>query len=102
MGLMDWGFTRYLKLFKRFPRMFPNFVILQVGVIDMGNFKGLSQIESLRQKLSKDVDSYLSRRNFCVDSVVDIGIDVVETGCELVKNVAKKFPNAIFLGDKWF
>jgi hypothetical protein len=86
---------------RMFPGLFRNFVFVQIGVIDAGNFKGAAEVENLKAHIDEAnqryVD-YLRPRGLHVEAITALGIDVVQKAVELAPSVLERFPNAIFFG----
>jgi hypothetical protein len=84
-----------------FPGVFKNFVFVQVGVLDAGNFKGAAEVDNLRQHIGASnqryVD-YMHAHGLCAESITAVGTDVVQKASELAPQILERFPNAIFFG----
>ena len=82
-----------------FPKVYSNFVFIQVGILDAGNFKGAAEVENLREFSRAAVDrfvSYMSRRGFYAEAHVALGTDIVEEAAKLCDRITEKFPQAQF------
>lgn len=100
-GFNGLGVHTLLHIRRMFPNVFHNFVFMQVGVVDAGNFKGAGEIENLRQHIKNGGDQYaehMRRQGFYAEVITDIGTDTIETAGELAANIAKRFPQAVFFG----
>ena len=100
-GFNGLGVHTLLHITRMFPNVFRNFVFLQVGVVDAGNFKGAGEIENLRQHIMTEADRYaehMRRQGFYAEVVTDIGTDIIETAGELAANIVQRFPQAVFFG----
>jgi amino acid transporter len=100
-GFNGLGLHTLLNITGLFPQMFHNFVFLQVGIVDAGNFKGVDEIENLRRHIASEAGryaEYMRRQGFHAEAVTDVGIDVVQTASELAAETAKRFPSAVFFG----
>ena len=42
-----------------FENTYENLVFLQVGIIDVGRFKGVEEVKKLRQQIEDDLNSYV-------------------------------------------
>ena len=86
---------------RMFPGVFKNFVFVQVGVVDAGNFKGAAEVENLKRHIEEAnqryVD-YMQPRGVYAEGVTALGIDVVQKASELAPKILERFPNAIFFG----
>lgn len=84
-----------------FGETFKNFVFVQVGVIDAGNFKGVTEVRRLRDHCQDELDRYVHymQRHGChAEAFYSIGTDVVAE-LELIEpKVVARFPNSVFFG----
>jgi hypothetical protein len=100
-GFNGLGLHTVLGVQRMFPGLFRNFVFVQIGVIDAGNFKGAAEVENLKRHIldgnQRYVD-YLRPRGIYVEAVTAVGIDVVQKAVELAPAILERFPNAIFFG----
>jgi K+ transporter len=87
-----------IRLFKKFYR---NFVFLQVGIIDAGNFKGTEEVEHLQTHIKKETDRYVEfmrRHGYYAEAVTSIGIDIVDQVAQVAPKIQERFPQAVFFG----
>jgi amino acid transporter len=100
-GFNGLGLHTVLGVQRMFPGLFRNFVFVQIGVIDAGNFKGAAEVENLQRHINEAnqryVD-YLRPRGIYVEAVAAVGIDVVQKAVDLAPAILERFPNAIFFG----
>ena len=100
-GFNGLGLHTLFAVLRMFPGVFHNFVFVQVGVIDAGNFKGADEVENLKRHIQagnqRYVD-YLQSRGFSAEAVAAVGIDVVQKASEMAPAILQRFPNAIFFG----
>jgi hypothetical protein len=70
-----------------------------VGVIDTGQFKGLSEIENLKRKKEEDLKSFVDFA-YCLgwyaEYRYELGVDLIAELEQLCDAVAKEFPRAVF------
>ena len=84
-----------------FPGVFKNFVFVQVGVVDAGNFKGAAEVENLKRHIQQGNASYVDymrQRGFGAEGTSAVGIDVVAEAANLAPKILQRFPQAIFFG----
>jgi amino acid transporter len=100
-GFNGLGLHTLFGVLRMFPGVFKNFVFVQVGVVDAGNFKGAAEVENLKAHIREGnqryVD-YMQSRGFSAEAVTAVGIDVVQKATELAPTILERFPNAIFFG----
>jgi len=95
------GIHTLLNVIKTFGKIFKNFVFLQVGIIDTGNFKGTAEIENLKEHIQKETQMYVDfveRQSYYAESMTAVGTDVVEETLKLLPAIQKKFPDPVFFG----
>ena len=98
-GFNGLGLHTLLAVFRMFPKVYQNFVFVQVGVLDAGNFKGAAEVENLREHSQREVEryvAYMRQRGFYAEAVSGLGTDIVEEAAHLCEDVAHRFPNAQF------
>jgi amino acid transporter len=86
---------------RMFPGVFKNFIFVQVGVVDAGNFKGAAEVENLKRHINEGNQryvNYMADHGIHAEAVSAVGIDVVQQAAELAPKVLERFPNAIFFG----
>ena len=44
---------------RMFPGVFKNFVFVQIGVVDAGNFKGAAEVENLKRHIEEGNQRYV-------------------------------------------
>ena len=105
-GFNGLGLHTLFSVLRMFPGLYHNFVFVQVGVIDAGNFKGAAEVENLRRHVGDEVEryaSYLRSRGFCAEGRFALSTDVVEEATALCDDIIRQFPNAqIFAGQLLF
>ena len=57
-GFNGLGLHTLLAVNRMFPKIYRNFVFVQVGVLDAGNFKGAAEVENLRKHAQQEVGRY--------------------------------------------
>lgn len=100
-GFNGVGLHTLLNIFRIFPGIYKNFVIVQVGVVDSGAFKGAGAVESLKEHIKTDVDkyvNYIQSRGYYAEGLCLIGVDVVQEISDGAQEILKKYPNANFFG----
>jgi amino acid transporter len=98
-GFNGLGLHTLLAVIRMFPRVYQNFVFVQVGVLDAGNFKGAGEVENLRDHSRREVERYVGfmrQRGFYAEAVSGLGTDIVAEAAHLCEDVAARFPNAQF------
>lgn len=100
-GFNGLGIHTLFSVLRMFPGVFRNFVFVQVGVVDAGNFKGAGEIENLRRHVAEATEcyaNYMKQQGFHAESVSTIGHDAVAEAMDLAGQIARRFPQAMFFG----
>ena len=98
-GFNGLGLHILLAVVRMFPKVYHNFVFVQVGVLDAGNFKGADEVENLREYSRAEVEhfvSYMVRRGYYTEAHIALGTDIVEEAAKLCDIIAGKFPQVQF------
>jgi amino acid transporter len=100
-GYNGLGLHTLFGVLRVFGGVFKNFVFVQVGIIDAGNFKGSDEIDRLRDHVLDEVDHYvhyMRQHGHYAEGFYSLGTDVVEELAEIAPKIVEKFPNSVFFG----
>jgi len=100
-GYNGLGLHTVLNAVRLLGGVFRNYVFVQIGVVDAGNFKGASEIVKLQQHIRAECQRYVElmrARGFFATSFTAIGPGIVQEIVGLTPLIAKQFPNAIYFG----
>ena len=100
-GFNGLGLHTLFGVLRMFPGVFRNFVFVQVGVVDAGNFKGAAEVDNLKRHIeegNRRYVEYMGARGFYAEAIAAVGIDVVQKASEMAPQILERFPNAIFFG----
>ncbi|MES1168395.1 MAG: amino acid transporter, partial [Oleiharenicola lentus] len=98
-GYNGLGLHTALHVPRMFGDSFRNFVFLQVGAVDAGNFKGAAEIEALRAHTAAEAERYAAwarRHGYDAATFTTIGHDVTGELISLATAAAGQFPNHVF------
>ena len=98
-GFNGLGLHTLLAVVRMFPKVYQNFVFLQVGVVDAGSFKGAAEMNNLREHSRREVEryvTYMSQQGFYAEAHFAVGTDVADEAAKLCEKVAQKFSQAQF------
>jgi hypothetical protein len=100
-GFNGLGLHTLFSVFRLFGSSYKNYVFVEIGSIDAGNFKGADEIDNLgnfvRNETSKYVD-YMKEHGYYSEAYFSIGTDVVDEVNKLVPAITEKFPDIVFFG----
>ncbi|MBI1882587.1 MAG: APC family permease [Chlamydiae bacterium] len=100
-GFNGVGLHTLFGIVRHFGQEFRNFVFVEVGVIDAGNFKGTEEIGNLKVRTEGDINryvTYMKNQGFYAEGVYTLGIDVVSEVEKIIPSILKRFPQAVFFG----
>jgi amino acid transporter len=100
-GFNGLGLHTLFSAIRYFGDVYKNYVFIEVGIVDAGNFKGSQEVENLDKAVGSDIDRYIRymRKNgYHAEGFTSVGIDTVEEISKLSKDVVKKYPGAVFFG----
>lgn len=100
-GFNGVGLHTLFGIMRLFPGVFKNFIFVQVGIIDAGNFKGINEINNLESYVKSNVEKYVNymrREGYYAEGISAIHTDVAEKISEIAVSLVERFPQAIFFG----
>ena len=100
-GFNGMGLHTLFGIMRLFGGAFKNFIFIEVGVVDAGNFKGAHEVENLEANVKSDMKRYVDfmRKNgYYAEGIPVVGVDVVEEVNTISAEILKRFPNAVFFG----
>lgn len=100
-GFNGVGLHTLFGIMRLFPSVFRNFIFVEVGMVDAGNFKGVNEIKNLEQYVKADIDkyvAYMKKQGYYAEGIFAIGTDVAEEISEIASSLLERFPQAIFFG----
>ena len=100
-GFGGLGLHTLFGVMRLFGEIYKNFVFVQIGVVDTGNFKGAMEIEHLQVEVKKEVDryvDYMKRHGYYAEGFSSIGNDVIEEVTKIAPEILERFPQSVFFG----
>lgn len=100
-GFNGVGLHTLFNVIRLFEGIFKNFIFVQIGAIDAGNFKGTEEIERLHAHVKSELDRYVdftNRHGYYAEGFSSSGIDVIDEVVQIASNVLERFPHAVFFG----
>ncbi len=100
-GFNGLGLHTLFNVIRLFGREFRNFVFVEIGVIDAGNFKGAEEITALEVKTKSEVNRYVTfmkQQGYYAEGLTFTGIDVIHGIEKIGVNILERFPDAVFFG----
>ena len=97
-GFGGMGLHTLFGILRIFRGHFKNFVFVQAGLIDAGQFKGAKEIEHLRRTINDGLERYVAlmrTRNLYAEGLCSLGTDIVEEVEKLAVQVTEHFPNSV-------
>jgi len=100
-GFNGLGLHTLFGIIRLFGGVFKNFIFIQIGIIDSGNFKGVEEIEKLESQVNSDVTRYVNfmrSEGYHCDGISVIGTDVIDELDKITPKILEQFPNVVFFG----
>ena len=100
-GFNGMGLHTLFGILRLFGASFKNFVFLQVGVVDAGNFKGVQAVEHLEVSVKDSLNRYvdiMKKQGYYAEGIYALGVDVVEEVTKISPQILERFPGAVFFG----
>lgn len=101
-GFNGFGLHTLLSIARYFPNVYKNYIFLSVAEIDSGSFKGVAEIEALKESVKHGLSKYVKitrQHGLPADYRTNVGIDVVDEASDLVEATVKEFPRStVFTG----
>jgi amino acid transporter len=100
-GFNGLGLHTLFGVIRLFGGTFRNFVFIQVGIVDAGNFKGAEEMALMKESVQKDLDRYVRYmrcHGYYASGFSSFGTDVVDEVDGIMPKVLERFPNAILFG----
>jgi len=100
-GFNGMGLHTLFNVLRIFKGGFKNFFFIEAGIVDAGNFKGVSEVESLKQHVKVELDKYVGfmrKHGFYAEGFSAVGTDSVNELDGLAQDLFRKYPQSIFFG----
>jgi amino acid transporter len=100
-GFNGLGVHALLNVIKFFGETFKNFVFVQVGVIDAGNFKGADEVEHLQAHVAGEVNRYvrvMRSQGYYAEGYPSVDNDIVDGIVKVAPQIQERFPQCVFFG----
>jgi len=98
-GFSGLGIHTVLSVQNLFPRQYKNYLFVSVGVIDSSHFKGVAELEALKNQTVSDLTKYVDfahKLGFRAEMRYAVGREAVAQVVELAEQIRDEFPRAIF------
>ena len=100
-GFNGMGLHILLNVIRLFGGSFKNFVFIEVGVIDAGNFKGKQEVDKLDDEVKNSVNRYvafMNKHGYPSEGIATVGVNIVDAVTAIAPNIVERFPNSVFFG----
>jgi amino acid transporter len=98
-GFNGLGLHTILNVPRMFGNTFRNFIFVQVGSVDAGNFKGAAEIDDLKLHTEQEAQRYVQfaeARGYGSKAFTGIGYDITSEVMKLAREASAEFPNQVF------
>jgi hypothetical protein len=98
-GFNGLGLHSLFAILRLFGNLFRNYIFIEVGVLDAGNYKGVDEVGRLQADVDKDLMEYVGfmrSHGFHAEGVSVLSHDPVEGASSVADRVRERFPQAMF------
>ncbi len=102
-GYNGLGIHSLLAIIKAFGKHYKNIVFISVGVIDTSKFKGVREVENLKENTVTNLKKYVdlaSRLGYYSEYHYTIGVDVMDEIEKICRETVAEYPNSIIYAGK--
>lgn len=100
-GFNGLGIHTLMAVQRMFLGVYRNFVFVQVGTVDAGNFKGSGELDRLDEHIKTEANryaEYMRRHGFYAEAVTAVGADTLKMADDLALKITGRFSQATFFG----
>jgi amino acid transporter len=100
-GFNGLGLHTLFGIIRIFGGTFKNFVFVQVGIVDAGNFKGVEEVAHMKVQVKKDLDRYVHYmrcHGYYAAGYSSFGTDVVDEIARITPEILERFPQSVLFG----
>ena len=100
-GFNGLGLHTLMGVVKNFGKEFRNFIFIQVGIIDAGNFKGTEEMHHLEVSIKHDLERYvkfMNNQGYYAEGFSRLGIEIVHEIENSIQYITERYPGAVFFG----
>jgi amino acid transporter len=100
-GFNGLGLHTLFGIIRIFGGTFKNYVFVQAGVVDAGNFKGAEEVSNMKAQVKTDLDRYVNYmrcHGYYAAGYSSFGTDVVDEVARIAPEILERFPNAVLFG----
>jgi amino acid transporter len=100
-GFNGVGLHSLLNIERLFGGVFRNFVFVHIGIVDAGNFKGVQEVDRLKDHVQGELAKYqafCAREGYFSDYRYALGVDAVQEATKLLPDLLEKYQQAVFFG----
>jgi len=100
-GFNGLGVHTTLGVVRMFPNVYQNYLFVEIGIVDAGNFKGVDELAHLEKDVGGDVRKYaecMRARGLKAESRSVIGSEILSTALSVGCELAEIYPNTTFFG----
>lgn len=95
------GLHTLFNVIRLFADNFKNFIFVEIGILNAGNFNDNDEVNILEDKVKKDLDKYVSfmeDQGYYAEGYSSIGTDVVQELSEVSGKVSEKYKQCVMFG----
>jgi amino acid transporter len=100
-GFNGLGLHTTLSVNKLMKDTFKNFVFVQIGILDTGNFNSSEEMQALQKRIDDDTAAYvefMNRNGFSAEAMTSIGTEVVGEAGKIATRIKQEYDDPVFFG----
>lgn len=100
-GYNGLGLHTLFNIQRMYSGVYKNFVFVYIGIVDAGNFKGVEDMEALKEHVDEQTARYVDfmhRHGSYAEAYTGVGTDVVTGTLELAPKILEKYSQCVFYG----
>src|SRR6185436_16352074 len=98
-GFDGLGLHSLFAILRLFGNLFRNFIFLQVGVLDAGNFKGAEEVGRLQAHIDAELEEYvrfMKSHGYYAEAATTLSHDPVDGAALAAPGLVERYPQATF------
>jgi len=98
-GFNGLGLHSLFAILRLFGILFRNFVFVEVGILDAGNFKGADEVQRLQAHVDEELSEYVAfmgSHGYHAEAVPVLSHDAVAGVAGVTSSILERFPQAVF------
>lgn len=100
-GYNGLGLHTLFNIIRYFGDTFSNYIFVQVGILDSGNFKSQERVARVDGEVRVELGKYvhfMQQQGYYAEGISTVGVSIREEAIRMAPQILERFPHAIFFG----